>query len=641
MSVQHMQRGFFLFALIGVAILALLPWVLSRRAFPNEPFDVTVVYRDLGGDIQYFPLVTQLARGTLTEQSIRESSGSALRSFPFLTLSPHAVCFALFGAYGYPLADLVVSELYFLLVLLFLRTLRVSAVPSTAVAFLLAWNVPCNLSTHLGLGPLEIDFPLVGVIWGKRIPRPFVSEVFMLLMLVAVTHFLVTKKPGRAIPWLAVAGAFGLLLQGDVHSAIIFAFSGPVLLGVVKRAGLRRSLANLLAAGMLFVVIISPFLAQRLLEHPDIPVRWGVFEVPRLAGLQEHWRNMAEPALAVALISLLAWDMTRRRTGRVYFGAPSSLTRVAVYFAVLLIVAFSSIPLSILFLGKSLQTSHFINRATIICSYTVIAFAVMWLDRVAAQLLESHERVRRLRRALLILLQASVVALFACFLGFKVFLSKRPLYQDHLRTDFFQHLNELSPSYRRSFTELVRFLDGNVPPDSVLASFDHQVFAWWMTFHRGHWFLVEPFVSTVPDEELETRLAVLCKLLDMPPDEYSEFIQLDYVNTFWLGLDKYQASRWHTYSSLDDYTQEQRRAIRERSSNWNVIIPQCELVRLRRRFEDVTLSELDGRELDVIVLTRGQPERKYAPPSESWKAVFENEIFRVYRRLPHLGGRGY
>jgi hypothetical protein len=72
--------------------------------------------------------------------------------------------------------------------------------------------------------------------------------------------------------------------------------------------------------------------------------------------------------------------------------------------------------------------------------------------------------------------------------------------------------------------------------------FDHQLFSWWLAFHHG--FLPEPFVASASDEEIERRLALMCRLLGMSSYDYRRFIQHPYVNLFWLRLAKYQASTW-------------------------------------------------------------------------------------------------
>jgi hypothetical protein len=123
----------------------------------------------------------------------------------------------------------------------------------------------------------------------------------------------------------------------------------------------------------------------------------------------------------------------------------------------------------------------------------------------------------------------------------------------------------------------------------------------------------------------------------MTSQEYVEFVQLRYIDVLLLGLAKYQASPWHTYSSLDDYTEEQRQIIRRPVDDadkadgvWQTFIPQSELRRLKKQFDDLSLDEFDDRDLDVIVLSNRGPERSLAPTLDRWSLVFKNDGFRVY-----------
>src|ERR1017187_1462643 len=157
------------------------------------------MYRHRSGDIQYFPLISQLARGTITDGTIKETERSVFRSFPHATLLPHAICFSAFGKYGFPVADAIVAVAYFFLLVLFFQTLGVSRPLGTTVALFIALQVSLTLKVNAGLGKHTISLPLITWLWGMRIPRPFVSELYMLLMLVTEIWVLASRDAGRLI----------------------------------------------------------------------------------------------------------------------------------------------------------------------------------------------------------------------------------------------------------------------------------------------------------------------------------------------------------------------------------------------------------------------------------------------------------
>jgi hypothetical protein len=602
---------------LAILFSALAPWVSSRVSFPNEPFDVSVIYRSREGDIQYFPLIAQFARGTITDGTLKETEGSTLRSFPFATLLPHAFSVAVFGQYGFVVADVLVAVAYLLFVVLLCRTVGVSPPLSIIAALCIALRLPIYLFDTAGLPPM---FKL----WEMRIPRPYVSELYLVMTVVAALALLTTKQ-ARLSHWLLLAAAFGLLLQGDIHGAFILVVASPVVFYyIVKRDGLARTLRSGLYASVLVAVLISPFVAQQLVQHPDIPVRWGVFPVER-DGVVEffrgtmRWRWLVGHAV-VSLALLMAISRHAHSRSNAHLEEARRARGVLFYALSLLGAAVVCYPLSILILGSTVQPYHFDDRALRVYSYAVIVLAFLLVDRFVFFRLANPRPY----------LYATMFIVLALGLGYR--LRDTAAFQSHLRPQFFgSHTAATHPSYRESFTELTSFLDRTVPDRAVVASFDHQVFSWWLTFHRGYWFLAEPFVSSASDQELETRLALLCRELGMSPQDYRIFIQQTYINVFWLGLLKYQASHWYTYSSLDDYTPEDRSRIVQSWDFWErPTIPQSELTRLTTAFENATSLESGKRALDVIVLSNRGPEQPWAPPAQTWQLAFRNDGFRVY-----------
>jgi hypothetical protein len=355
-----------------------------------------------------------------------------------------------------------------------------------------------------------------------------------------------------------------------------------------------------------------------------------------MAGFTHNWRHIVpqfwQAAFAMSLVYLVATRVRRQQELDALAEKHEPIRRVWRFTMALLLAAFACEPVSILILGKTIQPYHFDDRGSRLCSYVVIGFAVSWIDLILERLIKQSRFAVWRKPVIRRCVHAATLFLALSCVGYKLFSREASGFRSHLRDDYYTHTPQTRPSYRESFAELASFLESNVRHDSVIASFDDQLFSWWITFHRGYWFLVEPFVSSLPDDELESRLALLCKLLGMSSQEYVEFIQHEYINVFFLGCEKYQASQWHSYSPLDDYTDQQRQRILQSDNVWQVIIPQSELRRLKRQYENVTMKEFDKRALDVIVLSNSGPEDKWAPPANAWELIFENNGFRVYCR---------
>jgi hypothetical protein len=468
-------------------------------------------------------------------------------------------------------------------------------------------------------------------LWEMRIPRPFVSEVYLLWTLVAALALLAAREHGR-IYWIVLGAAFALLLQGDVHAALLFAVASPALIYyAVKRDGVAQTVRGCIYGGLALAVVAAPFVVQQLLELPEIRVRWGMFPMDRRVVF-----TFFEPGFPGALVRSTLWPMwllgqaalltvlfvaLRHRIKQHQDSDSEAVRRVRMvlpYVSALLVAAVVYFPVSILVLGSTIQPSHFYDRTIRVFSYLVIVLVVVCVGGVA-------DRLAR-RRAYVYVTLAAVLVIG---LGYRM--REASVFRGHLRPQFFGYASEARPSYRESFAELTSFLDRNVPRDAVVASFDHQVYSWWLTFHPGYSFLADPFVSSAPDREVEIRLALLCRVLGLSAQEYARLIQEPVINWFWLGSQKYQASLWHTYALLDDYTAEQRQQILQTAAWWHdPIVPQSELKRLTTQYENVTETESGKRSMDVIVLGNRGLEQPWAPQSDEWRLRFSNDGFRVY-----------
>lgn len=622
---------------LAACVASLTPWFLARQECSEEPFSVSVMYRAPEGDVQYFPLAKELSRGTLTEQCVKEPGGTFIRSFPLIPLAPHALCIACCGDGGFVLADVVVTVLYFLAAFSFFRCLSISSTVSSILSLALALRIPFYVSIRAQVGPLEGFLPLLSETWGNRFPRPFVSEVFLLFALAATTAAARPRNRYGTIRWILLGAALSLLVQSDMYAGFVLILSLPLVLLCARNS--ERMLAAKVASSILvFLALSAFFIFQRLVEHPDIPPRWGVISVSRWPPVI-LWTHLFRPLIPIAVL-LLGEAALRRHasTCEESLGiekAECSQYRTLIrYFLGLLIIAAAAIPLFTVASGRAVQLYHFTTITNTLCGYIMAGAVGVALDISLRVLLKRREWSKSVRNLFCGLgYTLPIVLLFVC-IGFRA-AGESWRYAGHLGPKRFNTVNPVGDSYRSEFAELIEFLAAREEVKAgVLASLDNQVFSWWLTFTDGFSFLADPFVSAVPDHEVEMRLGLFCKLLGMSSDEYAEFLRTGYVEFFWLSNIKYQASRLHTYGKPSDYTTEELSRIRNTSeqSAMYTIIPRREIDRLRTNYESLARGELGRRQLDLIVLNNDEAQINYVPPRDSWALVFENACFRAYSR---------
>lgn len=191
--------------------------------------------------------------------------------------------------------------------------------------------------------------------------------------------------------------------------------------------------------------------------------------------------------------------------------------------------------------------------------------------------------------------------------------------------------------YRQEFNELVIELKKPAYQNlQVVGTLDHQIQVYWETFKQGNSYVPDIFISTVSDDEAETRLIKFAKIMGMKEKEFINLIKGDsgstkYINHFF-GLAKYQTHQGYTFADLKEYTPEQRQTIKTIpiTEAWNIIVPQSELERMREKFVNIKVESLNNPRLDVIILSNDSIFDNYSPSSEDFQEVFQNRIFRMW-----------
>lgn len=582
-----------------------------------------MLYRDQPGDIQYYPLISSLSRGPMKEFMIKERLGSATHAFPVPGLIVHAVCYRLFGPYGYAVADALIFAGFFSMLFLLMRVAGVSTPTAAIVAMLFSLGVFLVADIH-PLLRLRIQ------VWEQRIPRPFVSDVFALASLASLAWIVRTPSSERSRwQWALLGATLALIIQVDVYAAYILLASVSVAVVTSGRLD-RRLIVNPGLTVAVLLVLCTPFFIQRSFHSHAIDVRWGLFPVHRthLLFWLPELRAMSGPFILYAMFFAGATILKEEVDGIFGSGASLRFRRILLLFIAVTGFGHLAIPLTTFVLGKAVQIYHFpviARDLDSMCCIVCIAAAIDLLFRIAIRKTDRFTRFGWQPAALL-----AAICLGA--LAYKIHVDRRSPQNGYIRADVFPELDGLSKTpYRMEFADLTSHL--NSLGDSkhmVLGTFDHELCAWWLTFNQGCSYLADPFLSTVPDSEIEARFASFCHLIGMTPKEYDALIQQPTMNLFWISCDKYQASRAYTYAALSDYSPSQRAEIAHTTilDNWHVDVPLSEQHRLLTAY-DASNSALQG-ELDVIVLTNEKAFRDHAPPASQWRLSYQSPRFRVY-----------
>ncbi len=200
-----------------------------------------------------------------------------------------------------------------------------------------------------------------------------------------MTKIAVDAKTARlGVAWACLGAALALVVQSDIYCAftLLGAFALLVLyMWWLKAQGIYRNAA--IAIGTM-VVLCVPFVLQRLLEHPDLPVRYGIFHVQRLRPLFDLQRMVRSGVpLAVLGCTYGLARVFRVEIDRLYGnGWARSLRGLVIFFCAIIVLGYAAMPISTIVLGKAIQIYHFPWRARDFSTYANAACLILGLDFV-------------------------------------------------------------------------------------------------------------------------------------------------------------------------------------------------------------------------------------------------------------------
>lgn len=646
-----LPRGHRYLYILHVLVLtqALSYWALAYVRDPDAPSAVDTLYRP-GGDLQYWPLIASLAEFNPGESTVWENRGQGISSFPFMCMLPHALCLRLGGAWGFAVADVLGFAAFFLLLTAMLRLIGIRLTLAVATSAMLTTGaLQYGVARVLEAFPSELYDDLGHLrVWGMRIQRPFITEIYqvaawcVLIALFRQRHALASWSL-----WAALGICTSLLLQGNFHSTVSVALATAFVMGYtllvspLKRGASLARFALMIASA---AVVAIPFFIQRAFENPDIPVRFGMFPLDRFAPLWLKPICLWRLALVVPIVLLVAGILHRRATtpqlGENTKDQTGIGSKALFLLAGLSIAPYIALPLNCIVLGKGVQLYHYRQDVFINTSYALIATVLLLLQmlvpirRVSLREPASPQDVRASRmQGLFTVFSVVIIGLFI------IFRAPEPN-PGYARPGFLDEQNPERAGYRQHFVELVRELTGNpqYAPCRVALTLDTQVHVWWTTFNNGYVFLPDVFSCTLSDDAIERRHALAFKLLGVNhPQRYASLLNLRDWQVWWLAGNKYQATETFSYAPKEAYPPAvrdhmQKLAEQGNLTSWHVWMPDADVQRLRRQFEQTTLNDADLPRCDLVILTPFDLAQELRPDPTRFRKTFQNEAFEVWIR---------
>ena len=114
MSTRFIFRSIIIFILsLLCSFAAVKQYQILSEQHPHWNNETKII-NYLASDLQYFPLVSAVSKGVITEFQTKESLGKKLISFPFVSVAPIAFFTSIFGEDGWVLSRFFIYNLYFI-----------------------------------------------------------------------------------------------------------------------------------------------------------------------------------------------------------------------------------------------------------------------------------------------------------------------------------------------------------------------------------------------------------------------------------------------------------------------------------------------------------------------------------------------
>lgn len=624
------------YKLFGLLIAILRPLIYYSICFfkNKEQLEVMMLYGNgLDGDAQYYAFLPYLGNLQLGEPQIYELQNQGIIGFSLPSMLLHSLLFARLGVFGFILADIIIAYLFFCLIFFILKLIKTPHFLALSLAVLI-------ISGTIIDNFFEVFFFLDDfTIWGIRFPRPLVSELFLLAAIAQILFiFSEPKQLKNEYYWIFLGLWVSLNLQADpfVGFALIMTATLSLIFAFWLFKAWKYFLKSAIISTVSLIIFTSPFLIQQLFISEEIKIRYGVFSLQGLHFLPlESYRfpDLKSFIIKFLIILTLQLFIYIKLLQKSHTEDDKNIRLGANIFAIILIPSgYFAMTFFVLIAHDVIQLYHFYEVLKTFCSYAAL-FSFCFLCTDLTNFFNLHKNKFFTKKQVISFAYIFVLTLCLISVTYRSF--SYASINSHVRHNVYGLLSK--EYYRQEFNELVIELKKPAYQNlQVVGTLDHQIQVYWETFKQGNSYVPDIFISTVSDDEAETRLIKFAKIMGMKEKEFINLIKGDsgstkYINHFF-GLAKYQTHQGYTFADLTEYTPQQRQTIKTIpiTEAWNIIVPQSELERMREKFVNIKVESLNNPRLDVIILSNDSIFDNYSPPSQDFQEVFQNRIFRMW-----------
>lgn len=584
----------------------------------------------LNCDLQYLPLISNISKYSITEFQTYEILNTKLLGFPLISSVPVSIFISIFEKNGWIYFKGFYKCIYF--IIFFFISYKITKEKLLSLLI--------SLSFYLKLPFLDLKIPLffhkyfvlpgsTGYQIGERIPRPFITDLYgwLLVLLFAYLISLKVKENSRYI-FFILGITLGACLQGGIYIFITFLVT---LLLLVSFKIISISLKQICLTLAAFLISIIPFIAQHYSTAPDVLIRLGLEEIPRIFFLQ-RLLNLNQIASIFLIIFLIILKKIKGDSFNSY-----------IFFSLILFLT-SQLALNIFGLvsGKMIQGYQFRDASF----YFFSIFNLVLLVTMSKYILKNLN-LNTLKNACIFMLTIYLLTSFTKTV-FKNINTKNINYW-HLRSDF-ELYKSLGPNYQKDFSSLTSYLEVHDSlKKTILLTHDHQLASWWLAFKGKQLYLPDVFLSTLKQSEVESRFAFHCEILGLKEKACIELLTFsdpanpsigmnNAISNFFFGHAYYHTNEKHHIGNLAGYSFRQQEQIQSISleNSWHLLIAEKEQDRLINKFRENFYSfKLPDK---IILFNSGRLANiegifQHSKYFSKYKKIYTNNTFVVFSKI--------
>ncbi|MEI7595870.1 MAG: hypothetical protein WCK02_09000 [Bacteroidota bacterium] len=614
------QKPLLILSYVLIISIPIIRFILNYWMNGFEDLGVLTIYRSNVGDIQYFQSIEALSKFNFSEVNILENIGHGVQGFPFASLLIDAFFFKIFGSLGFLVADILIFYLFFSTLVLLFRIIGSGTKTAVIVSVIISSSLIENLAPFILPEHFQWSFRL----WGLRIPRPFITEIFIILTFCINFYLLKNPKSKSKLILFSLGATLAILTNMDLFAGFqLLIIQLYVMFFIVENwKDYKTWIIKLLWISSGFIVFIFPFLLQQYYIDPETTIRNGIINNPTFPHLL-HLLLDLKPYLfiQITLITILftiIWGLNK-----IYLKHDENF-RIYSYLSLLLAISLFSAFFFSIITNKIVHPHQFIDRLDRYLSYSIIfifIFLIMLVKKLDVSL--NNSMFNQKIRTYLLIIFISILSVSAIKIIFSA--KKNAQISSHLTPKLYDIKN-----YRQNFNELALELNKiNTVRPLVLGTLDHQVRVYWQVFGHQYSYLPDVFCTTVSDNFAEKRYANFSKIIGLDSNQYSILTNKPSSILFGFPGFKYIANNMFQYSSSDDYYESDKiQMMQTNAFDLNIIVPKSAKKRLIEMFK--LSNNLPIGQLDYIVLQKDDILDSISDIKNA-KLVFKNEVFRLYR----------